>query len=213
MSNDKAFKSKDYREAIQHLFNSKSETNPSLTYTKLAQAMKVQNSYLSKAFALEGHLSSDQIFLALRFLKCRPIEFDFIEALAEHCRSSVEERKADLMSRLDKMRAKEMQSSEHLSKTTKSISAQDHISYYLNAHCLLVHVALLVPRYQENSVAKISKKFSIPQDQVERAVVTLLETGLIERDPKTKSIKPTTMYIHLSPDDPLLWPTIRSCGR
>jgi len=96
----------DYRSALRKALESRKKTDPKATYQNLAQAMRVQKSYLSKVLNQGAELSSDQLHLASKYLEFSEQQESYIELLLQHSRSVIPDRRTQILSKIQKIQAK-----------------------------------------------------------------------------------------------------------
>ncbi len=137
----------DYRKFLRDLIELKKLTNGSITYSSLADAIKVQRSYLSNVLSGRGNLSEDQLYLLMMELNLNAVEQAYIEQLAAVDRCQVQIRKKELEAELD-IRRQALQSSGEVIRSkpvTQDIGSR--AEYYADPIYPLVHMGFCIDQF------------------------------------------------------------------
>lgn len=173
----------------------------SVDFQSLAKAMRVQKTYLSRVLnGDEAHLSADQLFLALEFLRFSEPETEFIQMLHELERSQVSGRKKKLEAKIRAVRERENRSEHHLK--TKNVEPQigPQAGYYMDINLQLLHMFLTIQRFSVDHQT-LQSTLGYSASQFERLLGTLKQLGLIEF--QGKKINVTSDHLHLPSTSPL----------
>lgn len=192
-----------YRDFIKSAIGRAKERGEELTFQQLAEAMRVQKSYLSRVMADKAELSSDQIFLLAKFLRLNAKETEFLHTCLEWERSGLKERRTQLKEQLESLRKSLLESKEHINAPKIELDAAALQQYYLNPTMLIVHMAIAIPRYQTN-VSLLAKDLRMAEADAERCLLKLVEMGLVEQRKNTFS--PRIEALHLPRESPLYVP-------
>lgn len=194
----------DYRPAIKDLMLERKKTNPRSTFHALANAVRVQDSYLSKVMNGHAHFSADQLYLATRFLSLTNDDEDYLRLLHDFQTSAVESRRKQLKGKIRERQETHLDTQKHLRAETLSVAQGPSTdAYYLDPLHQIVHVALSVPRYQK-SIDRLAKELMIPAARAHSYVSAIAEMGLAEHvDGVWRS---TGRHLHLQRDSPIYGP-------
>ncbi|MEY4630913.1 MAG: hypothetical protein RIQ81_1033 [Pseudomonadota bacterium] len=196
------FKHSDYRTAIkQHLVELKKAKGRSLSFAALAAAMRVQHTYLSTVLSGNGHLSSDQVFIAIKYLALTEREAEYLSLLHEHNRSTFAERKLILKKQMDQLSSEHLKTQSHAPSPVMADNGSDAvIAFYLDINALFVHMFLSIDSYRSQP-EKVREQLHLSRLAFEKALDRCEKAQLIHRAPD--GIKIIKENIHLPPDSPL----------
>ena len=100
---------RDYRTMIRDFIASQKLHGGSLNYSRLAQAIKIQKSYLSQILAGRCDLSTDQLYRLSKVMGLTQDQFDYLFLLLESERTQIPERKEILRSRVSQIQIERAQ--------------------------------------------------------------------------------------------------------
>ena len=194
------FSSLDYRSSLCDYVEYRKKLDPTCSYQNMALETKIPKSYISKVKSKVVHLNQDQLFKICQFLKIKAPEQEFLSLLLEHERSTLQARKKILKKAIDEIRRKELRSEKFLDGQKEQQQESMVQAYYMDALNPLVHIALSVPKYQNNPEA-IAQDFLLPKAVVFKTIAHLTELGIIEvsKDGYRTKVK----SIHLAKDMPI----------
>lgn len=197
------FSFNDYRELIREtMLARKAEKNGHFTFSAMAEDMRVRHTYLSTVLAGNGHLSSDQAFIAAKFLKLTEYECEFLMLLHEYCRSTFPLRRKVLKEKLEELRKSNLQTDAHL--PSKPLVIEDSNSlyeFYSDINALFVHMFLTIAKYRK-SPDLIGQCLRIDAKVLETAIQRCIRAGIVER--AGTSLRILKDDIHLPVNSPLL---------
>ena len=201
------FEEIDYRKTISKLVMEKKQLDSRVNFQRLAEAMRVQKSYLSNVLKGRAELSSDQLFLASEYLALDSEQRHYLTLLLEYGRSGLQIRKAGLLEEIKAIQKNKRESKAHLKAEKISPMSEDLTMYYLDPMNQLIHVALTIKRYQRD-LSLLAHDLEIKTVRVQRIVTFLEKMGILERHPG-KPIRLNLEHIHL-PRENAIFPAWRN---
>lgn len=193
------FGSKDYRFIISASLEEKKSLNRKYTFQSMAAHMRIQKPYLSKVMNNRADFNTDQLYLACDYLGFDENEKDYLLLLLELERSSVEERRNELLDKVEliqesKRNTKEVLGREIREMTPFEFDNSTYVDYYLNPLVMIVHICLTIPRFR-NDLTLLSKELRIDYDQLEEIINKLSSMKLIEFSNKAIRVLLSTMHL------------------
>lgn len=188
------WESDDYREAIKIRVEER-KSYAGVTYQALATSCKIDKAYLSRVLGRKADLSQDQVYLAAKYLGIDGLDRDFLFTLHAYSRSSLKDRRADLLQSLAAIRKQAQTTQEHI--MTGAVEGADQIDlgpYFLDPDAQLVHVFLTIERYRRDPSA-IGKALGLGEERFSRILILLGRLGLIETG--KSGIRVTREALHL----------------
>jgi hypothetical protein len=187
----------DYKAAIKWSLIQLKERDPRANSRALADACRIQKTYLSRVMNRDGHFSSDQLHLACQYLGLHQKERKYISLLHEADRSVVLERKEALLRDARKLQSKALNVESYLSAESLERNALQSSRYYLDPTMQLIHLFLTIPRFAKNP-RLIEEKLDIARPELEDRLAKLAALKIITWDgAKCVVLKG---LLHLSPD-------------
>lgn len=189
----------DYRAILKDCLKSRKTTfGREYTFEKMAQACRVQRTYLSTVLGGNGHINSDQLYLACDFLEIDEDGYRYLKYLHEFSKSSCQQRRSRLEGEIDRMRSKQLETSTHLTKLDNDRNdALD--AFYLDFNAQLIHMFFSIKEFRDD-LAMLQRKLRLDSDKFNKALRTLERASLISTE--GGSIKLIRDSIHLPPDSP-----------
>ena len=195
-----AFRYENYKSFLKDALEIKKKRDPSLSFARLAEAAKIQRSYLSQVLNGAPHLSGDQLYLIAQCLGLAHPETDYLLLLLEIDRSTVEERKHELTARRKSLQAKSLKTENYLSREPNPVSAKSLTRYYCDPLIPIVHLFLTVPKYRK-APADLASRLGASAAQIAHALSVLEECELIRFD--EKGLQVLRPFLHLEKESPL----------
>ena len=184
------FQEKSYRQAIEKIVSTRKHLDSRMRFSLLAEAMRIQKSYLSKVLKGEANLSSDQLHLGCQYLELNADESRFLQLLLEKERTGIPERKESLDAQVEKIRARNQETRKHLTAPEVRSAEQSGPlgagEYYIDPLNQLVHIALTIPRYLADP-RKLAGVLGVSSLRIESALQTLARLGVISIRPEEDS--------------------------
>ncbi len=202
----------DYRAVLKESLLSRKEHFPkAYTFQKMAEACRVQKTYLSTVLSGSGHLNADQVYLASEFLEFTPLQTEYTALLLEYERSVVPKRKRELLAQISDCRRRADKSEAHLD--SEVVRSDDGIGaygeYYLDPLFLLAHMYLTIDTFASD-VSLLARKLGISQNALSRMLGVLSRLGIIELH--EGGYRVLKEVIHL-PEDSFIFPIHRKLIR
>ena len=185
----------DYRDIVLKRFHEMKSVRRNLTYRHLAEAVKIQVPYLSKVLKRRAHFSGDQLFSACEFLKMDPAKWTVAEMLLDYQRTTSPSRRALLSRKITEHQEKMLETAAAI-QTDFGVQEEDLARYYLDPYCFVVHIALVVGRYQKNPFLLV-EDCGIPRAQLATSLEILRDLHIIELTPQNE-VKLLQKSLHLS---------------
>lgn len=191
----------DYRRIIKDLVSHRKTIDSGATFQSMAEFMGIQKPYLSKVLSGAADLSSDQMYLACRYLKLSPIECDYMELLLTFSRCALSERKKDLEAKIRLYQENQLRTEAYLDEKSILSLQSDFQEFYLDPVNLIIHVALSIEPYRLDT-KRILKDFKFISGEIlENALSMFQRLDLIEY--KGKEIILKRKSLHLSKSSPI----------
>lgn len=179
------------------------------TFQKMAEHCRVQKTYLSKVLSRDGHLTSDQLFLACEYLGLNKEETEFTALLYEHERSQIERRKEGLANQIRTTRRAHHKTESHIKGESITVTSEAMAIYHLDPYLPIVHIFLTVDKFGKNP-NEIANALDISKQKLADLIKKLEGLRIIQfKDGRYRSIVDN---IHLKPDSPI-FPAYRNLMR
>jgi hypothetical protein len=187
----------DYKSALKWSLLQLKERDPRANARALADACRVQKTYLSRVMNRDGHFNADQLHLACQYLGLNQKEKKYVSLLHEADRSVVQDRKNTLLREAKKMQAKALNVESYFSAESLAKNALQSSQYYLDPTMQLIHLFLTIPRFAKNP-RLIEEKLDLARPELEDRLAKLAALKIISWD----GTKCTVLkgLLHLSPD-------------
>jgi len=194
----------DYRKATLSLIERHRQTEPRLTFARIAAAAKIQPTYFSNVLKGRAHFSSDQLYLICQTIQAKTEEIEYLLNLLEWTRSTVTARKNELRARIDGIRQINLQTHKHLKTKPVTTENLSDAEYYLDPSVQLVHVYLGIPRYAKNP-SKLAEELGIAPEKLQTVIRLLEKLGAVAVDSRGQ-YHCLTKNRHLPQTSPLCLP-------
>ena len=169
--------------------------------SRIAIEMDCQPAYLSIVINGSNHLSLEQGEAANRFFRHDEFESEFFLQLISLQRAGTVELKERLKKRLNQLKRQSLDLRQQL-KTSETLNLEQASVYYSAWYYAAIHAAVSVP--ENDSINKVATRLALPNDQVEAAIRFLIQSGVLEQNPRGKGWRPAKVRIHLGADSPLV---------
>ncbi len=177
-------------------------TLKSRTFQAMAEHCRIQKTYLSKVLNRDGHLSEDQLFLALDYLGFDDEARDFTMLLHAWERSTLPSRRDELSRRLDQIRALKLKTESNLKVKVTETTPLDLAEYFLNPILQIIHMCLTIKKYAHDP-EKISAVLRIDREALGRHLKSLQKMGIIRVQKKSAHVEVVMNNLHLPSDSVL----------
>lgn len=200
------FRFNDYRDAIAHLISSSKKNDTKLSYSEMADFIRVQKGYISRVLKKEAHLSTDQLYLTSEYLKLSDEQLDFLLLLLEYNRSALAQRKKILRQRVHDIQSQHRDTRNHLKADMLNPEDVSHYGrYYLDPYTPLVHTFLSIPYYAKQTSA-LAVKLGLSEKRLNQIIQVLIELKIIALDKSKSAFKIIRDHMQLVADSPLNLP-------
>lgn len=173
----KIFNSNSYVEVIKYALVENSSVRG--YQSRMAEAIQVHNSYLSRVLSEQVHLTPDQAVLLGNFWRLDEDEMEYFLALLHYQRAGTKELRQVLKHQLERIRRKQEDLAERF-KDAKLLVNNDQGLYYSAWYFSAIHFLLLVPGF--NRPNAIAQRLGLPLFLVESALQTLAQMGLAREE-------------------------------
>ncbi len=198
------FECESYRDCIREtLANRKQMLGKQFTYENLARHCRVQRPYLSAVLNGNGHLSSDQVYLAAEFLGLNEREQRYLCILLEYERSNCDTRRVFLKKELELIRYQGLEAKNFVKANPQENPTDGMTEFYLDFNAQLIHMFLTVKRFCENP-KQIMAALQIDEDIFNSALLKVEKAGLIQLH--ATHIEVLVDSVHLPRTSPLFSP-------
>lgn len=172
------FEFKAYKDALKSRLLERKKALSSFNFQELANACRVQKTYISRVFNGDAHLNEDQVYAACLYLGLSETEKEFVLHLHAADRSHLASLKAYHLKKSDALRKLHSSPSAYLQASTLTATTADFAEYYLDPRMLLTHVFLSIPEYA-NSLKKIAESLRLTEAELSRLLAHLERLGVI----------------------------------
>jgi uncharacterized protein (TIGR02147 family) len=175
------FTEKCYREVLRRTIAERKRTDHKVNFQNLADKVRIPKSYLSKVIHGKADLNTDQLFLISNELDLSEEEQNYLQLLLEYARCGVKKRRDVLGNKIEHIRKTKLDTREYVRSNLQVVNSSSKLQdYYLDPVNLVVHIALAIPRYQNNLIL-LAKDLGINLKRVTKAVRTMEKHGIIEQ--------------------------------
>jgi hypothetical protein len=195
----------DYKDVLKSvLLERKASLGTRATFQKMAQACRVEKAYLSRVLNGTAHLSSDQLYMACRFLELSPVERRYVGLLHQHQRSALQRHKDELQVEIKALRKTQLRTDGHICARKAAMEGSTELAeYFLDPNAQLIHMFLTTTRYQDD-LASIGRCLGLSPDAVAVSLGRLERAGIVAlRDGRYRVVETN---LHLPPDSPFFRP-------
>ena len=202
------FLESNYRQIISSFIDERKKINPAITYQALADAVRIQKSYLSKVMNGRADFNTDQLFMATRFLDFNKEQSEFLQLLLEYERSVYPERREVLKEEIEKIQEEKRDVKNALGKKIKEMGAGEYdasiyAEYYMEPSIQLVHVMLTIDHFRKNP-SEIKEHLNIKEKRFSEILNKLSKMELIQI--QDGEIDILERNLHLPKDSKLTFP-------
>lgn len=198
------FQFESYRDGLREVLASRKKVlGKNFTYENLAKHCRVQRPYLSTVLNGNGHLSSDQVYLAAEFLGLTELEQRYLTTLLEYERSNCRARKESLKKDLERMRQQGLETKNFLTVNQQEQITDAMTQFYLDFNAQLIHMFLTVQRFAEKP-SEIMGILQIDESVFKSALLKVEKAGLIRIE--ADRVEVLVDSVHLPRTSPLFTP-------
>lgn len=194
----------DYRKALELLIARRRQFEPKLTYSRLAEAARVQPTYFSNVLKGRADFNADQLFAIAEELRADPEERDYLALLLERARCQHRERGKQLDLRIAAVRQRKLEFAANVQAKPIEPSAVEQAEYYLDPLLQLIHVYLTLPAYARD-VRRIRTDLHLSEERFEQALRRLEQLGYAAIN-SDGSYRRLNQHRHLPQSSPICLP-------
>lgn len=196
------FEFDNYKDAIKAKVKEAKSHGKPLTLRAVAEKLRIQYTYLSKVLNDEkAHLSEDHLFEVGQLLGLLPDEIDYLGLLRSLAMTQHASRKNFLLNKLNVYRKRQQVSAEIREFSPQGVNEEIH--YLFDPYCVVVHVALLLPEYQEHP-RRLCSVLGLSPERLQITLSRLQALDFVELDESGNVKKVTKSRIHYGTDHPLM---------
>lgn len=199
------FQETSYKSAIRVALRDYNEARGSrrLSFRKIAEAIGIQHTYLSRALNQESvHLSEDQLYAVATRLGLEEDDIEFLFLLRSAAVTRIAPRRERLERQIAKLRKAHLVRAQ--SRDFRGREFQRDIDQLLDPYCVLVHTALSVPAFASNPRA-LCQVFGFTETRLKSCLRLLADLDYLTHHAETVSVsdlKP--IHQHFSKEHPLV---------
>jgi len=196
----------DFRGVIAELVTRQKRISKGFNFSKLAEVLGIQKTYMSKIMNGHGQLNTDQVYTLSDFFNLTKEEHDYIILLIEHERTGLAKRKRFLEKKIASIQAEHRSTKKALqAKFSEGREANLNAEYYLDPFMTVAHIFLTLPRYAGDT-KKVAQKLNFSEAYSKKIFSTLEQIGLIEKLNKPDCYRVVEDHLHLASDSWLTTP-------
>lgn len=184
----------NYREIVSLAVTTRKRIDPSFTFNRLSEHIRVQKSHLSKVLNGRAEFTSDQLYQVCDYLGFTNKEEEYLFLLLEESRTAHAKRKKLLKKRIREFQLQQLDTKHFTDATAANTISHDVSDYYLDPTTQLVHIALCVPRFQKKPT-DIAGELGVSKQKCIDAFERLLKMSLIRRDGDSFSVEVDKLHL------------------
>ena len=127
---NKVYSYKDYRKYLKDAIQSRKKATQSINFSRIAEDIGIQRSYLSQVLNDKGNLNSDQLYLIGKKLRLEKKEIEYLLLILEIDKCVLPERKAELIASRNRIQNRELTSNSVLNREPLSLDTESFSKYY-----------------------------------------------------------------------------------
>ncbi len=148
------------------------------TFQAMAEHCRIQKTYLSKVLNHKGHLSEDQLFMALDYLHLPADDREYVELLYGVERSQLPVRRQMFETRLALLRAQKLRTETNLEISVTQITHENLTESFLDPLYIVIHMCLTIRRLQ-NDPDTIGKRLGLRPEVLRMYLLGLARMKLV----------------------------------
>jgi uncharacterized protein (TIGR02147 family) len=189
------FEYSDYRDYMRAELNNDVERG---ARSKLAAALRCQNSFISQILKKTVHLSFDHAILAADFFNLTTDRKAYFMNLVQLNRAGSKQLEDFYRAQLTEIKSRQLVISERIKPLFK-ITKHEQAIYYSNWWYASIHIMTALPEF--SNPAEISSRLALPFEVIENAIEFLVNAGFIEK--KSGKLSIGKARIHIEAKSPL----------
>lgn len=202
------YDSEDYRNIIRDKLESRKKINPSITFSAMADFMRVQKPYISKVINGSADFNSDQLYKVVKFLEFDEEEHQYLGLLIEREKTLHQDRRKDLSQKISKIQRDKRDTGKRNKDvtimTTQEFDGSDFVEFYLDPMVSIVHIFLSIPKFRKD-LNLIKSTLNLDDDRLSNILNKMekLDVIAIKKDGVIELLQP---QIHLPADSNIVIP-------
>lgn len=196
------YSSLDYRKILNYLVEREKAKGIDCSFSKVAEAIRVQRPYLSKIMNGSADFSEDQMHLLCEYFEINNDEKFYLELLLQYSKSGLKERKDALKKEIHRFQSLKLDLKNNIEAEKIRPDNLLFTEYFLNPYMQIVHVALNIKQYQ--NLERLALTLNLTKKSLAEILKKLEDLRLIEYKNNRYSVVNQTM--HLPKDSNLLHP-------
>jgi uncharacterized protein (TIGR02147 family) len=178
------YKKDDYRVILSEIITEKKFLDKKYSFQSMSNFIRVQKSYLSKVISGNADLNSDQLYMCCIFLELNNEETEYLLLLLEKEKCTFPERIKVLVKKIESIQDSKRDIKNILLDKIKSMDAVTfdnsiHVEYYLDPIIQIVHMFLIIPRFNKN-INSIAEELFLSKEHLNDILKKLVEMNIIE---------------------------------
>jgi len=174
----------DYRQYLRDLYEDRKRDNPAYSFQLMGNRLEMDPSYVAKVLAGQRHLPAAKLEAATRLCGLAGRAAEYFECMVGFCRARSASDARVFQARMERIRGVE-------SSALSAVQARFYSSWIFTA----IRAALGLQDWRDEYAEMARRLDPVPSaEQVEEAVVFLLEHGLVRRD-ESGVLHPTDRHI------------------
>lgn len=186
-----------YRKIIKNLVEQKKSVIPEFNFQRLAELTRIQKTYLSKVINGNAELNRDQCYAISVAFSLDDDETEYFLLVNDHNRTSIKERQLNLEKKMKDWQVRQLDSQRVLKKTRNLVSG-DSTRYYLFPEHMLVHVALGIKKYAQDTSLLYQALDMMSSQRISEILLALEAMGIIQLKGKQATVLIEDLHLHKS---------------
>ena len=196
----------DFREIVKELVAERKSVEPHFNFSRLAQILGVQKTYLSKVMAGNASLSSDQIYTLAEYFALTKEEHEYLTLLTEYERTGLAKRKQILEKKISAIQSAHRNTKKNLQAKFQGENSNDPMAdYYLDPFMTVAHLCLTLPQYAGDS-RKVAQRLKFSEAYAKKIFGKLEELKINQPLTTPHHYRVVEDHLQLSSDSPLCTP-------
>jgi uncharacterized protein (TIGR02147 family) len=196
METPSVFVAKGYRSFLKDWIESQSESRGLLS--RFCLSMQCQNAHLTRVLQERVHLTMDQAYRAIGFVKLDTAEAQFFLKLTEHDRAGDSHYRRHLREEMDRIRTEQQNLAKKFQRAPIGNFEQEMTSYS-SWHWIATHYITAIKEYQ--NAAQIAERLGLSEGFAKQSLEVLERFGLVKKSGAAWTLNSGSIF--LSKDSPL----------
>jgi uncharacterized protein (TIGR02147 family) len=190
------FEYRDYKEYLTVYVKTRPQAGHG-EKSKIAEAIRVHNAYLSQILQGKADLSTEQAFALSGYLGFSSEETDFFLLLVQYARAGNADLKRHYLQKIEMMEMNRSVLKNRTRYDQKVLSRVDQATYFSSWYYAVIHLMITTMKGFQ-TLSALEAALSIPPKVLRDAILFLEKTGIIEKNGEEYSVGKVS--IHLDKD-------------